>query len=637
MNEAIIRINILFLTFSICSYADLITVHNKTPRDVYAAVYLQKSKIPFMEQPLAQRVTSVQCIDAQQSSQLNRPDRWFGYDRELVFVEDPQLLTSTLSSDDLSNYHAKNVGSLKGSTFYLGDNEGDIYGYTVLEWNAVQIPLQYAQQQLFNLVPAIADNPYKNQVAYVRRGNGLCDQEKAFLIKRSARVARGITQFTGKPLGIKVPTIALACSGGGYRAMLYTAGALKAINALQLMDTLTYAVGLSGSTWTIATWISSGKSIDEFHDWLINNIGFDMQNCDTDDFALMGKTVLTKYCAGQPIGFVDLYGACIANDLFDSFTTDKIKVYVSDQSKNLSDGSLPLPIYTAISGEDTHSEKLWYEFTPFEVGAPWMDSYVPTWAFGRKFKNARSVTSAPEQPMGTFLGTFGLALGITIKRMLKEANIQDNIQTLILKKLIGKIINGHGDDRPISADYHNFAVGIADVPFNNLPILHMVDAGINFNLPYPPISGQRASRKADIIIFVDASAGEVGQELRKTEHYARAHNLPFPVIDYSLVAKQAVTIFKNETDTNVPVVIYIPRIVDHAMLENHKIDEQFLYTVLHDFDVEKCIADEACNTFNFQYSPREARQLTALGEFNMLMAGDAIKQAMEVFGCKVAY
>jgi phospholipase A2 len=623
---------LLLLNTALC--ADVITVNNTTCRDVHAAIYRQKN-IPFMAQPDAQRVTPVQCIDAQKSAQFTRPDFSLGYDRELVFVEDPALLTDTLSSDSLNQYHAKNIGNLQGSTFYLGDNDGDIYGYTVLEWKAIQLPLQYTQQQLLNLVPAIANNPYKNQVAYVRYGNGLCDQEKAFLSNRANYVAKSLVQFTGNPLGVKIPTIALVCSGGGFRAMLYATGALKGINELQLLDAITYAVALSGSTWAVGTWISSGKSIEEFRDWLINTIGLSMKSCDEEDFAVISETLLTKYWAGQPLGFVDLYGACLANDLFDSFTTDRVQVHISDQSKLIADGSLPMPIYTSISAEDSADENLWYEFTPHEVGAQWLNAYVPTWAFGRKFKNATSVTFAPEQPMGTLLGTFGLAIGITVKRMFEEVDLQDTMKIGLLKKLVARILAGYGDDRPICAEYLNFVAGIKNTQFNTLPILKFVDAGINFNLPYPPISGQRAARKADIMIFVDASEGTIGSELQNVENYAHAHQLPFPAIDYSMVGKQAVSIFKSDTDPNVPVVIYIPCVVDHALLEAHKDDMKELYGILHDFDIEKCM-DLVCNTFNFQYTCQDARKVTALGEFNMLMARDAIAQAVSLCGGKVA-
>ena len=614
----------------VCSYAsaDLITIYNTTTRDLYVAVYYLQ-----MMASNAQCATPISYIAAGASAQINRPDRWFGYDRELVFVEDQTLLTDNIAATDLNAYYSKNVGDLQGSTFYLGDDGGDVYGYTVVEWDVIHIPLQYAQQELISTLPAIGNNPYKNTPASVRIGNDLSVQEQNYLAQRLPKIQACLNRYCQQPLNNNVPSIALVCSGGGYRATLYAVGALKGLSEMQLMDSLSYVVGLSGSTWAIGSWISSGKSIQEFHDWLIDNIGFDMKGLDADDCTLIADTVATKYVSGQPFGFVDLYGSCVANDLFDFFSNDKMSVHLSDQSIRIADGSLPLPIYTAISGEENETEHLWYEFTPHEVGASWLNAYVPTWAFGRKFKNGISTSNAPEQTLGTLMGTFGLAVGITLRRMFQEANISDSMKTVLLKKILNNILAQYGEDRPISAEYFNFMYGLQQTPFNNLTIAHLVDAGINFNLPYPPISGQRPERKADIIIFVDASAGTVGAELQNVENYARANNLPFPVIDYTNIGNHAISIFTSD-DPQVPIVIYIPRIVDQVLLDAHKNDLPDFYNYLNNFDIEKCIADEACNTFNFSYTHDQARRLTALGEFNMLMAHDSIVQAVNLKSVK---
>ena len=292
-------------------------------------------------------------------------------------------------------------------------------------------------------------------------------------------------------------------------------------------------------------------------------------------------------------------------------------------------GALPLPIYTAISGESNASERLWYEFTPHEVGAPWLNAYVPTWAFGRKFNNGVSVTNAPEQTLGTMLGTFGLAVGVTLENLLQQTDITQNLKSALLKNILARIMAQYGNDRAISAEYFNFVFGLPNTYYNNLAIAQLVDAGIDINLPYPPISGQRPEHKADIIIFVDASAGTVGAELQNVENYARANNLPFPVIDYTNIGNNAVSIFTSD-DPQVPIVIYIPRIVDQDLLDAHQNDLPELYNYLKDFDIDQCCDDGACNTFNFSYTSDQARQMTALGEFNMLMAKDIIAQAVTV-------
>lgn len=612
---------------STLSCADSIMVHNKTFRDLYVGIYYRFPKIPFIDQKPGQLATSIQCIDAQAFVVIERPDRWYGADRQLVFVEDKSLLKDTLWPEQLDALHATFVGTLQGSSFYIAtDNEGEHYGYTALQWNAFQKPLYYAQEKMLNLLPAVSKNPYKNKIAYVRQGNELCEGELEYLKNRTLTIKNVLEKNNYSPKE-KIPTISIVCSGGGYRAMLYCVGALKGLQRSGILDLTTYLVGLSGSTWAIGTWLSSGLSLNAFHDWLVDNIGYQLNDLDDEDFTLMGEVVLTKYCVGQPVGFVDLYGSFIANDLFDSFSNDKNMVHLSDQASKVTSGQLPLPIYTAISGQDSNAEQLWYEFTPYEVGASWLHAYVPTWAFGRRFKNGASVTNSPEQPLGTLLGTFGLAIGITVERMFSEANISEKMSSALLKTIIKKILSHYGDERPISAEYSNMVFGMADRIFNDQKIIHLVDAGINCNLPYVPVSGIRPDRKADILIFIDASAGNVGDELKKVEAYAAQHNLPFPRIDYAQINKHAVSIFKSDNQ-QAPIVIYVPRIVDEYKLAIHQADLPELYTCLHNFDIEKCIADESCNTFNFSYTQEQARKLTALGEFNALMCKDVVLNSM---------
>jgi hypothetical protein len=76
------------------------------------------------------------------------------------------------------------------------------------------------------------------------------------------------------------------------------------------------------------------------------------------------------------------------------------------------------------------------------------------------------------------------------------------------------------------------------------------------------------------------------------------------------------------------VVIYIPRVVDKKLLEDHKNDMSDLYAKLINFDVESCIDKGACNTFNFSYTHDQAEQLIALGQFNTIMAADVIRDAV---------
>lgn len=509
------------------------------------------------------------------------------------------------------------------------------YGFAQ-ECNEKSIIFDAISGAVSHIIPSIYENPYKKDVARVRFGNELAPQERAYCAKREHYIKKSLQEHA---LSIadtkKVPTIALVCSGGGYRAMLYAMGALHGAQESGLLDYCTYVVGLSGSTWAMASWLSSGKPIGHVHDWLIDHLCFEVKDFDQEDISLAAQIMLAKYFADQPVGFVDFYGAFVVNDIFDHFTDDKNRVYLSQQAKAIQDGLLPFPIYTAINGASTVAESCWYEFTPYEIGASWLGMYVPTWGFGRKFEKGFSISSDPEQPLATFLGTFGLAVGLTVARMLKESGIVQNIKTSLMKKILEKIIKNFGEDRPISADYHNFTQGILGCPLAGSKELRLVDAGLNINLPYAPISGQRPERKADIIIFIDASAGKVAEELKGVQNYARCHGLKFPPISYTDIEKHAFTVFKDDADPETPIVIYVPRIVDELLLAQHKKDPMFtgLYETLHGFDVEKCMEDGACNTFNFFYSKEEARAMSALGECNIKCAHEAavaaIKQRVE--------
>ncbi|HEB41417.1 MAG TPA: hypothetical protein ENI08_00165 [Candidatus Dependentiae bacterium] len=156
----------------------------------------------------------------------------------------------------------------------------------------------------------------------------------------------------------------------------------------------------------------------------------------------------------------------------------------------------------------------------------------------------------------------------------------------------------------------------------------MVDAGIEFNLPYPPISGERsAERKADVIIFLDYS-GDIksSSELKKCEDYARNKGLKFPPINYTGLAEKAVSIFKDENDPAVPVVIYLPLIKDRVLWQKYrdKLGFEQFQKYLDTFDPVQCEEKDFCSTFNFQYKPKQAERLSAQTEFNLKASMDKI-------------
>ncbi|MEQ2176133.1 hypothetical protein GOODEAATRI_024927, partial [Goodea atripinnis] len=53
-----------------------------------------------------------------------------------------------------------------------------------------------------------------------------------------------------QPNVLEVPVIAIAGSGGGFRAMVGFSGVMKALFESGVLDCATYVAGLSGSTWS---------------------------------------------------------------------------------------------------------------------------------------------------------------------------------------------------------------------------------------------------------------------------------------------------------------------------------------------------------------------------------------------------
>lgn len=627
----------LFAGISAASlFADRITVHNKTPRDLYVGIYYIGTALPFMDKPRATLASPILFLETESSGIMERPPRKVTYDRELVFVEDKNLLTPELSKEQLEKYHSKNIGNLEGDVFYIGDKEAEFYGYTTVEWNIVEPTIKKAREAVINKLPAIGENPYKGMVAKVRAGNQLPEEEKNYIAQRMQRVKSCSEMLLNQKLdGKKIPKIAMVFSGGGYRAMLYSTGALLGASTIGILDCVSYMIGLSGSTWAIGGWVLSGKPIAQYHDWLVRNIYHGLTNINSNDARLIGESLLTKYFYDEPFDIVDLYGSLLANELFAERGDLKQRMTLSSQMEKVRSMQIPFPIYTAIAAESLASESLWYEFTPLEVGASWIGPqglYVPSWAFGRRFKNGTSVNAAPEQNFGVLMGTFGLAIGITLNRLIQEVKLKDKVQTQFVKNIIDRIIEEQGHRRFTSSDFSNYTYQMSGATYADKAVLRQVDAGIHINLPYTPVMGERPERLADIVIFVDASGDDIGRDLKATADFARSKGFKFPQIDYTAVTQRVPTMFKDDRDPQAPIVIYVPRIVDRQLINAKRNQPGFkeIIPTIENLNVEDCIKSGPCSTFNFKNTEAQARAMTGLGMINMMAIKDLFAQAVAI-------
>jgi phospholipase A2 len=484
-------------------------------------------------------------------------------------------------------------------------------------YQALKDTTKEVHQALINLPNSFFNSlqkyPHADEAAHVRYcpNDELCLQEKEYVERRLAIVKKHIEQTFNITLDPdRVPRIAYCFSGGGFRSMILTIGFLTGAQSSNGLNDALYIAGLSGSTWAIAPWIASGKTLIDFFEPLSIKLDGGMaQISSLKSVGQMVEQLINKMYYKQLISVIDIYGHILANTLLAHTVNDPLRVTISESHKAIVDGSKPMPIYTAIHSNIQPYE--WLEFTPFEVGSAYLKSYIPTWAFGRKFKEGVSVNNAPEQTLGFYMGIFGSAFELNLKDIIRMtadniAQAKADIPSFVyapLKKITLLILNSIlGDIRLFPAILANFTFQHEKSPIKDERELVLIDAGIDFNLPLPPLL--RDSRKVDIIIIYYASASINGApELYRAERYARRKGIKFPKINYEGIDQKTINVFSDPNDPETPIIVYFPRIKNE------------LYCT--EFDPEICIAQNYCNTYNFAYTKEQVLQLCGLAEFTI--------------------
>lgn len=454
-------------------------------------------------------------------------------------------------------------------------------------------------------------DPHDQQLAYVRytTEDDLCSQEKKFIDNRLNLVKENLSQeFNIELDDQRIPRIAYCFSGGGFRAMLMTFGFLQAAEQNGILDYALYVAGLSGSTWAIAPWIASGKKVDSYFEPIVNRLqgGMDQIN-ETQELSQLIKLFINKMYFKQIVSVIDIYGSILANTLLKSACPEPLRVTLSNSHQHVSSGELPMPIYTAIHANNQPYE--WLEFTPFEAGSSHLQSYIPIWSLGRKFKHGFSTNQPPEQTLGYFMGIFGSAFSVTIKDLIRLtadniAQVKTDLPSIVyqpLKNVVLLVVDSMiGNVRFFPAHISNFCYLHPKSPLSTEKTLALVDAGIDFNLPLPPLL--RSTRKLDIIIIYDASANVAGApELQLAQKYAQRKGIKFPPISLDGIHERPFSIFKDDTDPETPIIVYFPRIKISSYNDQ--------------FNPDECITNGYCNTYNFAYTPDQIKQVAGLAGY----------------------
>jgi len=469
----------------------------------------------------------------------------------------------------------------------------------------------------------------QTHTATVTHNPGISKEEHAFLQKRLPIVKAALEKLLNQKLeDNEIPKITMICSGGGYRAALCTTGSLNGADQIGLLDTITYITTLSGSTWAVAPWISGKLPIKQFKDYIQECVAQPFNEVShKEKLEIVEKMKLSSH-HNQPITPVDIYGALLGNRLL---SQDKQTTTLSQQAELIQEGKYPYPIYTAIDGrEDIVMGQTWYEFTPYAIKNCLNNMQIPTSAYGKQFENGKQTNNIPEKSLAYHMGTWGSAFGANTYTIIKEFIRSETLLKIIHNILPDKIEANRYFD--FYAKVPNFFYKMDEFANNKLSTkkhMKFVDAGLEINLPYPPVSGICQERTPDILIFLDASAGQVGKQLEKVAEYAKKNKLLFPTINCDTIHEQTISIFEDKNDSRTPIVIYMPRISDKKLWETHKEKTEFSAYNLTDFDLDHETKEGFCKTKHFHYTQQNSQHVMDQTEFNMRVNKDTIVQTIK--------
>lgn len=547
--------------------ADSIKVTNHAPFDVFVAIYFVDGTSDNAQPGDARRAGNVVRIAAKKSTRMTRPGRRCEkggrlvglcvryQNRDLYLARTAAELAAKVPKGSLPFV---NVANWRGSSYHIAEDGGDLDGHNFLSWGLRKVGLLVAHKYRKEL----ERDPLTKKQAAVRVGISLAAQEKAYLAKRAPRVKAAMEKLLGQKLGARdVPRLAFVASGGGYRAMIATLGYLEGASQLGLLDAATYGAGLSGSTWALAGWLQSSKGVAQYLDSFAPNARHGLHR--KVDVKQIIDLVLRRLAFDEPRSIIDVWGSLIAQKILGSKGgVTPTAIDLNTHGARVSRADVLYPIYTAVIDGPVYD---WVEFTPHEVGSTKVGSFVPAWAFGRKFQSGRSRNFTPAQPLAFGLGTWGSAVSANVRDLISvfEANIKGALRKRfgpaagkyfdwLFKKLTGTSV---ARLRLLPPRVYNWARGL-EGKYKNTARLTLVDAGVDFNLPFPPVL--RRERGVDVIVTLDASStASVGEDFKKAADWAKREGLAFPSLAGANL-EQECSLHHDTKNPAAPIIVYLP-------------------------------------------------------------------------------
>ncbi|EHN00925.1 Plb2p [Saccharomyces cerevisiae x Saccharomyces kudriavzevii VIN7] len=390
----------------------------------------------------------------------------------------------------------------------------------------------------------------------VRNASGLSTAEIDWLEKRDTNTKEALHSFLNRATSnfsdtsllstlfgsnsSNVPKIGIACSGGGYRAMLGGAGMIAAMDNRTdganehglggLLQSSTYLSGLSGGNWLTGTlawnnWTSVQEIVDHMSEsdsiWnitksIVNPGGSDLTYT-IERWESIVQEVQAKSDAGFNISLSDLWGRALSYNFFPSLPNAGSGLTWSslrdvDVFKN---GEMPLPI-TVADGRYPGTTVInlnatLFEFTPFEMGSwdPSLNAFTDVKYLGTKVINGKPVNK--DQCVSGY-DNAGFVIA-TSASLFNEFSLEATTSTYyqIINNFANRYVNNlsqDDDDIAIYAPNPFKDTGFVDRNYTSSIVdsdtLFLVDGGEDGqNLPLVPLI--KKERDLDVVFALDIS------------------------------------------------------------------------------------------------------------------------------------
>ncbi|KIX92539.1 uncharacterized protein Z520_11715 [Fonsecaea multimorphosa CBS 102226] len=456
----------------------------------------------------------------------------------------------------------------------------------------------------------------------VRTATGISDSEASYIAQRYQKASQalgtwlknvdesfeagqgswgghgGWSDWGGSGTG-KAPVLALASSGGGYRAMLAGAGIVKGFDSREANQTgvsgiyqaLTYHAGLSGGSWLLSS--IAGNNFPT-----ISSLQSNLWNTTIQDSLLAPEILLSpqaapiysaveadiqaKRAAGFQTTVIDPWGRLLSYALLhgaDGGVADTLSGIAS--LSNFTSHNAPYPLITSLGSDRTingvcipQANATQYEFHPYEFGS-WDDgvnAFVVSEYLGTSFSNGQPNGSCITNydQLGYVLGTSSNVYG-SICSPIPAVNSTGTSSNTLVEDLAALAAPGQ-PGVPESGVF-----GLYPNPFHNFPssslvsaqpTLELVDGGVGVAFQGNPIWPFLHRENVDVLIVNDNSADTAGNfpngsEIYHTYQAATAAGLtrmpviPPPATFVSESLNQRPTFFGcNSNDTL--TIIFIP-------------------------------------------------------------------------------